>query len=439
MKKKNVLLLVAIFISGHALAQKLTFYQDIQPLIHTKCAGCHRPGGGGPFNLITYEDVQKRTEFIRKVIASGYMPPWKADDHYTSFVNNRSLTDQEVMAITSWIDAGAPKGKTKSEAEKALVKKIEAGTNYHRPPDLTLKMKYAYRLKSDGEERFVVFKIPFELASEENIEAIEFTTNNKKIIHHANFAIHPVPDGIDIHNTIDSIDLNTSRHLYDQWLPYKKEMTYYGGWIPGTSYESYPSDMGWVMPRRGVVLLTIHFPPVGKAEESISGVNFFFKETPIARKVKVISLGSGGIGERDIYPPLLLFANEVQTHRLKIANATEDITVLYVWPHMHYLGKKFKSFATHGQDTIPLVHIPEWDFRWQEIYRYERPPILRKGDIVHVYGTYDNTADNPMNPNNPPQFIESSGDMRSDQEMLTMLLVYVPYQAGDEDLVFSHE
>ncbi len=431
-----ILCLHLFFLDG--FSQKLSFYEDVQPLIHSKCATCHRPGGGAPFNLITYEDVSGRAKFIRKVITSRYMPPWRAAEHYVNFVNDRSLTGKEISTITDWIDAGVPKGRKRTDSEKKLLEKIKEGTTYHRSPDLTLKMNYSYHLRANGGERFMVFKIPFELPEEANVEAVEFTTNNKRIIHHANFAIHPVPDtSIDIHSTVDSIDLNTSRYLYDQWLPYKKDMTYYGGWIPGASYESYPQDMGWVMPRRGVMLLTIHFPPVGKAEESISGVNFFFKKTPIARKVKVISLGSGGIGERDIFPPLLLLANEVQTHRLRIANSREDITVLYVWPHMHYLGKEFKAFATRGQDTIPLVHIPAWDFRWQEIYQYERPVILNKGDIVHVYGTYDNTADNPMNPHNPPQLVTSSGDMRSDQEMMTMLLVYVTYEKGDEELEFK--
>jgi hypothetical protein len=59
-----------------------------------------------------------------------------------------------------------------------------------------------------------------------------------------------------------------------------------------------------------------------------------------------------------------------------------------------------------------------------------------RGDIVHVSGTFDNTADNPMNPNKPPKFVESSADMRSDQEMLTMLLIYVTYKPGDESLEF---
>jgi hypothetical protein len=271
------------------------------------------------------------------------------------------------------------------------------------------------------------------------VEAVEFTTNNKRVVHHANFAVHPVADpSIDIYKTVDSINLNTSRHTYSQWLPYKNEMRYYGGWIPGTSFESYPEKMGWVMPKRGVMLLTVHYSPAGKEEESICGVNLFFKKSPIERTVKVISLGSGGIGERDIYPPLLLFPEKIETHRLRIANSKEDISVLYVWPHMHYLGKEFKAYATRETtDTLRLVHIPLWDFRWQEVYRNKKPVVLKRGDVVHMYGTYDNTSANPMNPNDPPIFVESTGDMRSDQEMFTMLMIYVSYLPGDEDLVLD--
>jgi hypothetical protein len=252
--------------------------------------------------------------------------------------------------------------------------------------------------------------------------------------------VHPVADrAIDIYKTIDSIDLKTSLHLYDQWRPYKKEITYYGGWIPGASYESYPEDMGWVMPTRGVVLLTVHFSPAGKEEESVSGVNFFFKKSEIKRTVKVISLGSGGAGERDITPPLLIFPDKVQEHTLRIANAREDITVLYVWPHMHYLGKSFRAFALHDADTLPLVRIPSWDFRWQELYRYKKPVILKRGDVVNVIGVFDNTSANPANPNKPPVFVESSGDMRSDQEMLTLLLIYVSHREGDENLYYTQQ
>ncbi|MBB5284912.1 hypothetical protein HNQ92_003060 [Rhabdobacter roseus] len=421
-------------------AQSVTFYQHVQPIVHANCTPCHRPGEAAPFSLITYDDVAKRAKFIKKVVSSRYMPPWKADDHYNSFANKRSLSEQDIHTLVTWIDAGVPKGKVKLEAEKALTERLNAGTAYKRKPDLTLRMKEAFVQKGDTKERFVMFKIPFELAQRANVEAIEFTSNNKKVIHHANYAIHPVEDAaIDLYNTVDMVDLSgTSQADYYQWVKYKKEMTYYGGWIPGASLETYPTDMGWEMPKRGIVLLTVHFGPSSQDAESINGVNIFFKSTPIKRKVKVISLGSGGIGEKDITPPFMLFANEVKTFTLRIGNNQPDVSLLYAWPHMHQLGKEFKAYATTAAgDTIRLVHVSEWDFRWQEIYRYRKPVLLPRGAVVHVEGTYDNTANNPMNPNDPPQMVLSEGNMRSDQEMLTLMLMYVVREENDDTLTYD--
>ncbi|MBC3788079.1 c-type cytochrome [Spirosoma utsteinense] len=429
--------LVGLAACQTSFGQKSTFYKDIQPLIHAKCAVCHRPGEAAPFSLISYEDVAKRATFIKKVINSGYMPPWRADDHYATFANKRSLTPDQVGAITEWIDAGLPKGKVRHEAEEQLMTRVQAGTGYTRPPDLTLKMPRPFAQKGDGVERFMVFKIPFELAEAANVEALEFTSSNKKVIHHANFAIHPVEDTtISLSNTIEQVDLNAEDAWhYQEWTPYKKKMTYYGGWIPGASPETYPPDMGWVMPRRGVVLLTVHFGPSAKDEDVISGVNFFFKKTPIKRTVSVISLGSGGIAEKQITPPLLLFGGEVKTCSLKVAYQNRPITLLYAWPHMHQVGKEFTAFATlPNADTLKLVHIPDWDFRWQELYRYQKPVVLPTGAVVNVVGTYDNTDGNPNNPNKPAKLITSDGKMRSDQEMMTLLLVYVTYEPGDENL-----
>jgi hypothetical protein len=440
MKQLITVGLIGLALAGivpFGFAQKATFYKDIQPLIHAKCAVCHRPGEAAPFSLITYEDVSKRASTIKKVINTGYMPPWRADDHYATFANKRSLTHDQISAITNWVDAGAPAGKVKRDAEEQLLTRVNAGTGYSRSPDLTLKLTKPFAQKGDGVERFMVFKIPFELAEAANVEALEFTSTNKKVIHHANFAIHPVEDtSISLTNTIEQVDLNTEDTWhYQEWLPYKKKMTYYGGWIPGASAETYPPDMGWVMPKRGVVLLTVHFGPSGKDEDVISGVNFFFKKTPIKRTVSVISLGSGGIAEKQIMPPLLLFGGEVKTCSLQVAYQNKPITLLYAWPHMHQVGKEFTAFATlPNADTLKLVHIPDWDFRWQELYRYQKPVVLPTGSVVNVIGTYDNTDANPHNPNKPAKLITSDGKMRSDQEMMTLLLVYVTYEPGDENL-----
>ena len=46
-------------------AQQITYYKDIEPIIHTNCAPCHRPDKAAPFSLLTYEDVAKRVSFIK--------------------------------------------------------------------------------------------------------------------------------------------------------------------------------------------------------------------------------------------------------------------------------------------------------------------------------------------------------------------------------------
>lgn len=416
---------------------KINFYPDVAPIIESNCQPCHRPGEAGPFNLITYEDVAKRASFIKKVVQSGYMPPWKADNGYVHFANDRSLKQTDIDKIVKWIDQGAAKGKPEGknvDVKKPLVK----GTQYHRAPDLVLQMEDSFSVIGGNVEQFVIFKLPFELSDSFNIEAIEFVANNKAVVHHVNYAIHPVTNNaIDIYKTDKQINLTfDDRRKFDQYQPYRKTITYYGGWIPGASYEVYPQDFGWVLPKRGVILMTVHFSPIAADEVFKGGVNLFFKKTPVKRPVKVVSFGSGGIGERQIDPIFYIKANEKQKFTLEVTNPSEDQSLLHVWPHMHLIGKSFKAYALPpgGGDTIRLVNIPQWDFRWQEIYQFKSPVKIPKGSVIKLECEYDNTADNPFNPNSPPKNIFSMGDMKTTDEMMTLMMIFTPYKQGDETI-----
>ncbi len=437
MKRLFLLLSLLLLLLEGAYPQNVTF-KDIEPIIAKRCVACHRPGDAAPFSLITYQDVAKRVTTIKKVISSNYMPPWRADNHYREFANDRSLTEAEKSKILSWIDNKAPKGdfSEKSDAAKQALLSV---TGYGRKPDLTLKIDSSFTVRGDNKERFVVFKIPFEFAEAHNIEAVELYSNNKKIVHHINYGFYDVVDpAIDIIageqtiNTSDDEMSSTKLAMHDN---FKKKMVYYTGWIPGTSVEDYPKDFGWILPKRGVVLITAHYSPVAAEESSVVGVNLFFRKDNISRQVKVISLGSGGIGEKDIKPPLMLLPNDISKHTLQV-QTREDQSVMFVWPHMHFLGKEFSAYAIPpAGDTIKLVHIPKWDFRWQELYKVKQLKKVPKGSVIHVDCTYDNTADNPFNPNSPPKPVFSFGDMNSKNEMMTLLLIYAPYQEGDENIV----
>jgi len=426
---------LSFFFCNQIVAQKITFSTHIAPIIQQKCAPCHRPGEAAPFSLLTYQDVAKRGTFIKDVVQSGYMPPWKPDNNYRTFHNDRSLSKEEKELIVKWIDSKMPEGSGKKSGKETSATVYIQGTQYHRKPDTVLKVSKPFFIKGDNEERFLVFKIPFDLTKEQNVEAVEFVSSNKKVIHHVNFAVHPVENEVDIFQGADYVDLSGSdRSQYDQYLPFKKKMDYYGGWIPGTSFESYPKDFGWVMPRRGVILLTIHYAPTGKDEEEMSGINFFFTKSPIKRKVDVISLGSAGVGESSIEPYFMIPADTTKAFNLKIVTP-QDQSLLYVWPHMHLLGKTFKAYAVTPQgDTIKLVSIPSWDFKWQEIYRYKKLIKVPKGSILTIEALYDNTKENPNNPNHPPKMVFSANDMKTTDEMMTMLMVFLKYEEGDENL-----
>ena len=416
-------------------AQEPTWYKDIAPVIFRNCSSCHQPGEGAPFSLLSYQDAAKRGSFIKKVLQSKYMPPWRADGSYMHYANERSLSDAEIKMICQWVDDKMPAGNQGDLP--ATVHAPQPRSMYGRKPDLVLAAADSFHLRGDNVERFVLFKIPFDLKDSANVEAIEFFSNNKKLVHHANYAIQAVPDTqIDIRNTDSYVNLTDSdRRKVDQYMPYRKIMSYYGGWIPGSSYEYFPREFGWVMPKRGVILLTVHYAPSATDETSICGVNLFFKNTPVTRVMKVVSFGSGGIGESQIEPPFYIKANKVETFHLEITNPNQDQSLLYVWPHMHYLGKEFKAYITAPDgDTIRLVHITDWNFRWQEIYRFRHPIKVVKGSVIHLECTYDNTSNNPDNPSSPPASVFSVGDMRTTDEMMTLMMGFLPYQPGDEKI-----
>jgi hypothetical protein len=437
-----IILLPALLLfvaSDSVLAQSsagATGYAAVENIFQAKCATCHRPGEAAPFSLLTYEDIAKRAAFIKKVIQSSYMPPWRADIHYRDFANNRTLSDGEKEQILRWIDAGAPRGRKSSGPTDDAHSTLLNGSAYHRPPDMTLKIDSPFLVPGDDAERFIVFKLPYELPEGKNIEAVEFYCNNKKIIHHINYGFYAVPDStIPIYGGSPFIDGDIRGPAQDEYNPLKKNFVYYTGWIPGTSYESYPPGFGWTLPKRGVILLTVHYDALGAEEKSIVGVNLFFTPKPIQRQVKIISLGSGGIGEEDITPSLMILAGHVDTFHLRV-KTQQDQSLLYVWPHMHYIGKEFTAFAvTPAGDTIPLVHIPHWDFRWQELYRLKHLVKLPAGSVVNIFGVYDNTADNPANPSSPPRLVISTGNMNSMDEMMTLLLIYVDSKEGDEKVL----
>lgn len=432
MSTKKIFFIIILFANTITLPCYAQTFNDVKSIFAIKCASCHNSKGADtPFPLETFTDISKKLQTIKEVVTNNVMPPWLADPHYREFSNDRSLSKDEKQKIIDWINLGAAEGMP------IKGKLIEINKQNNKSADLILQTQKPFLVKGDNKEKFVLFKIPFDLSEEKNIESIEFYSNNKKVIHHANYMFCSVPD--------QSIDINAGPAFIDDtensvaknataYESFKTNTVFYTGWIPGASKEYYPKSFGWKLPKRGVIIFTVHYSAIPTDQNSIVGVKLYFKKSNIERDIRIISLGSGGIGEEAIFPNFLIPPNKISTFSLKI-RTPEDQSVMYVWPHMHYLGKEFSAYAvTPTNDTINLVRIPKWDFKWQEMYRMKKLVKIPAGSLLNISGIYDNTANNPNNPHSPPQYVASVGNMTSTDEMMTLLIIYTPYKKGDEDI-----
>jgi hypothetical protein len=115
-----------------------------------------------------------------------------------------------------------------------------------------------------------------------------------------------------------------------------------------------------------------------------------------------------------------------------------DVSLFSISPHCHKLGTHWKIYAVPPTgDTIPLISIEDWDFNWQGSYQFRSLLKVPAGSVIHAFAGYDNTVNNPFNPNSPPQTV-SWGEGTAD-EMFYLPISFLPYQIGDENIVFEDD
>ena len=417
----------------------ITFSENVVPIIYQHCSNCHRPGQAGPFPLLSYNDVAKRSLTVRAVVDKKIMPPWPADPAYSQFCEQNFLSDDEISIIDEWVKAGSPEGDlSKLPPIPDFPAHSLIGT-----PDLTLPIK-PFLVKGDNTDRFMVMKIPFDLPHDSFIRAIEFVPGCK-YVHHVNghlicFYDHKKKSVFEGAYVLDTKDetrddvLMKMQLLNDDGSNPRVELSA-TNYLPGVFGTIYPEGIGgfFATEKNLVYLNDIHYGPTSEDVLDTSYVNIFLDRKPPVRPTKEIQLGTLGVG--DIIPPLVIPPDTIMTFvmRGKILN---DISLLTVNPHMHLLGKSFIAYALKPNgDTIPLIRIKNWDFRWQFFYTFKKMLHIPAGSTIEVVAVMDNTINNPNNPNHPPKQVEGrNGSMRTTDEMLQFIMTFLPYQVGDENI-----
>ena len=367
----------------------VTFNEHIAEIVFNNCTSCHRPGQSAPFQLMNYDDVHKRGMLIQAVTESKFMPPWQAEQGYGHFKDERRLTDEQVTLIGKWVKSGMAEGDA-----AALPKMPDFPEGWQLgEPDLVVKMERPYTVPADGADIYRNFVAAIGTTEEKWVRAVEFRPGSRTIMHHSLFAA-------DASGKARELDAKSEEEGYGGMGGGVTRTQSLGGWAVGGGPSVFPPEAPIKLAPNADFLFRSHFHPSGKVETEVSSIALYFSDKPATRQRMSIQLpplfGRGA----DIDIPA--GEKEFKIHEQFTLPAAVDI--YSAGPHAHYVGKDFRGWAIlpNGEE-VPLIHISDWDFNWQGSYTYAEPVRLPKGATIHVDVTYDNSADNPRNPQNPPK------------------------------------
>lgn len=393
---RRLLTLASILLSAslgtQLFAQEAPVYsRDVAPILQENCQTCHNPQGIGPMSLMTYQQVVPFAALIKDRTSKRIMPPWHLDPNVgiQSYKNDNSLSNEQIAIIGAWVDAGTPEG---NPADLPPPIEIVSGADWQLgeqlgPPDLIIRST-PFDVIANGQDQWWTPNVPFEgLDGEEHwLRAAEFKPSyplGKKVVHHGHAVL--IPEG-------------------------ERRQVALARYGVGKSWEMYPPGTGMRVPPNGRIAWNLHYFPVGIAGSAdVVEVGLWFYpddqppeiETSGETMFRVDGLKGMARGQDIVIPP----------HGYQVLQGTHRLdapAVIHSYrPHMHMRGKVMTMEAIYPDGTKEVLsQVNKYNHNWQLAYIYEDDvkPILPSGTILQFTTVFDNTANNPINPD-PEQWV----------------------------------
>jgi tetratricopeptide (TPR) repeat protein len=405
--------------------RQITFNRDIASIIFRSCDRCHRPGESGPFSLLTYDDVRKHARQIEVVTRTRFMPPWLPEPQALKFADEWRLSDEQIAIIEKWVKEGTPEG---NPADLPPQPKFAEGWQLGQP-DLVLKAAKPYLLLASGSDMYWNFIFPVPIDRTRWVKAVEIRPGDKRFVHHANILVDRLQNSRQRETEpgagFEGMEIKIESEAFDP-------DSHFLFWKPGTVPYLEPEGMALRLDKGTDLVLNVHLQPSGKPETIQPTIGLYFTDQPATKFPMLLQLQSDAnldipAGEKDF----------VVSDQLTLPI---DVDLLAIYPHAHYLGKDLQAVATLPDgSTIMLIRILQWDLNWQAVYRYAEPLFLPRGTTVRMRYVYDNSENNALNPNHPPERVR--GGNRSKDEMAHLWLQVLPRdfdpKAGDPRMVLQ--
>jgi peroxiredoxin len=377
---------------------EVTFSKDIAPIIQQHCLSCHRPENVAPFSLTNYQEAAAWADTISEVVNDNRMPPWHANPKYGRFANDPRLTDQNKKLINDWVKGGVPEGQA---ADLAMPAKLADGWTIPGP-DAVVPIDQPFKVPANGIIDYQYFEVDPGFKEDKWVTQAEVRPGNRAVVHHCTvFLKPPGHDSAVLVGELGSVCLAAT--------------------APGTPPMKLPDGMAKRIPAGWHFVFVIHYTSNGTEQTDQTSIGLVFADPKKVKKE---------VATQIVLDTELNIPPHEPNHRVEHTTSFDkDVLLLALFPHMHLRGKDFRFEAEYldGRHEI-LLDVPRYDFNWEHRYELAEPKLLPAGTIVHVIGHYDNSANNPFNPD--PNVTVHTGSQITDE----MFNGYLEVALADQDL-----
>ncbi|PYQ94770.1 MAG: thiol-disulfide isomerase [Acidobacteria bacterium] len=394
-----------------------TFARDVAPIFYKNCTNCHRPGEIAPMSLLTFKDARPWARSIATRVAKGTMPPWHADPSHGEFLNDRRLTELEKNTIVQWVNAGAPEGSPADlPAEPTYATEWLMGQ-----PDAVFSMSEDYPIPAEGTIAYQYFEVPTTFAEDKWIQAMEVRAGNPSVLHHVIVyartpppavppqaappapSAQPMPRPAPLFTFPEGTTQIPAGQTGGRPLPPEQRKPLgpndrpaprmgpsIGGFAPGQLVRTYQEGSAMKLPAGATLILQTHYTANGQATTDRTRIAVKFARARPQTEVRFASLINGSLH----IPP---GANDFRVDAEM--TISQDVTMWSMLPHTHVRGARWTYEATYPDGrTETILSVPKYDFNWQTDYVFKQPLKLPKGTKIHATAWYDNSKNNPSNP-----------------------------------------
>jgi hypothetical protein len=353
---------------------------------------------------------------MKAAVIGRKMPPGGLDPRYGHFVENFTLTQDQIGTIAKWADTGAVEGDARHAPPP-----LNWTEGWLSKPDVIVDVP-AFDVPAKGWVEVYTVIIPSPFKEDTWVRSMEIRPGVPAVMHHAGIRFAPHVDGVKYGVPVwDDIKRDSSGvHIPDQGEPRQVtfcaddrtkacpineadfaqlkggsgfEGFYRPGWTP-IDYGYY--DAAYLIPANSDIVMSLHYSPNGMPATDRTKVGFRLAREP-KRQVKLWPLqprGNGGWRDRQRWRIPAGESNWEAPPNDAVFNMDTELALMSI--HMHEHGKDMTYMLMYPDGrTETILRQPRYDFNWQMTYNLVKPVPLPKGTKIRVIAHFDNSTNNP--------------------------------------------